>query len=328
VLDSRHRLSSDYGRAVFALADRLRAEVELELAIDAADGAQVAILAGFCGPRAIEVHAGDARTAFAGRGFDAVECVMIGEIASRAVLEAAGELPILYTPGPPGSEDPGLVRRAAVVLCRSRAQATEVRSLAPGAVCVQVPPGGDFETFEAGRFEREPTVVAAGERGQLRDRFGRVAEAFAAARRRVPDLRLTVLGSRPALETPDACEVVTDTGVRARARLLREAAVLLWLGDEGHSCAPAVVEALASGTPAVVSDLAGLRHHYRRWPAVAFAPPDDAGAVGEELARAVRLGPTAALVDREAARAVHDWDVLARSRAAAVRGAIGTAPRV
>jgi glycosyltransferase involved in cell wall biosynthesis len=327
VLDSRHRLASDYGRAVFALADRLRRELDLELAIDDADRAQADVLAGFCAPRGVPLHVGDLGAPLA-RRFDAIECVLTAAPATRAVLESEAELPLLYTPGPPGSEDAELVRRAAVVLCRSAAQVTEVRALSPDAACVRAAPGADFDAFAPGRFERGHGVVATGERAALRRGFDRVAEAFAVARELVPKLRLKLVGAGAgSAAAPEGLDVLTDVGPRERARLLADAAVLLWLGEAPDSCAPPVVEALACGTPAVVSDLPGPRELYERWPAVAFASPADPVGLGEVVAAAVCAGPARALVDREAARAVHDWGVLARARAAAVRGVLGAGAR-
>ena len=223
----------------------------------------------------------------------------------------------LVGPGPRGllfeayehSSGPLVVHRARRVLVLSLEHADSVPYLArlrrrhPERFRV-VPGGVDLERFRpagaAERPARDRTVavqVAALDRAHHFKRVDRSLETL----RRVPELELVVIGdgeSRPELEARGralgVAERVTWAGSPdddALAARIRTADLFLFPSDPPESFGIVVAEAMASGLPAVVSDIPGPAGLVRHGETGYLVPRGDLEALAGAVRRVVEAGP-------------------------------------
>ncbi|MEY2754559.1 MAG: hypothetical protein RJB65_917 [Actinomycetota bacterium] len=132
---------------------------------------------------------------------------------------------------------------------------------------IAVPNGVDESFSPGGERAVEPTVVCVGRLAPVK-RQDEMIEAAVVARRRVPDLRLVVVGDgplRPALEAAvrrhDAADWITLAG-RLDAEALRAAYRSAWVvasASLAEGWGLTLTEAAACGTPAVATDINGHR---------------------------------------------------------------------
>jgi glycosyltransferase involved in cell wall biosynthesis len=123
-------------------------------------------------------------------------------------------------------------------------------------------------------------------------------------RRHGQDIELAVV-TRQAASRPwhPAARVLEGISEQELIALYRRAAFLL-LPLTGASANNALLEAFACGTPAVVTDIGGIRHYAGEGPAAVLVPPGDAVAAadGADMLLA-ELGTADHTVRRAAARA-------------------------
>jgi glycosyltransferase involved in cell wall biosynthesis len=172
--------------------------------------------------------------------------------------------------------------------------------------------------FPTGRRADEPTVVAAARLAPVK-RFVELLEAAAAARRRVPDLRVRIVGEGPErvrlvdwIRAHDAAGWVTLTGHISRTQL-RDEYSRAWIvasASVAEGWGLALTEAAACGTPAVATDIVGHRSSVVDGVTGILAPLD---RLGERIADVLSSPP---LRERLAAAAVErartlTWDASA-----------------
>jgi glycosyltransferase involved in cell wall biosynthesis len=211
--------------------------------------------------------------------------------------------------------------RKVIALSRSLAEAAAAQGVDPKKIAV-IPNGVDVKLFAPNGVPREPVVLFAGSLIERKGVAGLI-EAMALIRRRYPAYNLVLIGDGPQrkeLESLAAAsglsEAVRFTGSLPPAEVARwmrrsELFVMPSL-EEGQGVA--MLEALASGTPCVASNVGGIPEVLSpEWGAL--VPPGDpqalASAAMDLLARPDRrraMGQAAA----SAVRGRYDWPVIAR----------------
>lgn len=134
---------------------------------------------------------------------------------------------------------------------------------APQHNAVHVPNGVDLEIFSAGEGNRAPEVLFVGNLAPVKgaDRLG---EIFSGVRRSHPDASLTVIGVGPldhsvrsALEGTGAVFLGQRPRGEVAAAMRRARVLLIPSRSEGWPCV--ILEAQASGTAVVATDVGGIR---------------------------------------------------------------------
>jgi len=159
-----------------------------------------------------------------------------------------------------------------------------------GGVCDILPNGVDLRVFASAEPwpSPRPAIVFVG-RHEPRKGLGVLLEAFAGLER---DAVLWVVGEGPQT-TELAARGVADVSwlgrvsEREKARRLRGATVACFPSIEGESFGVVLLEAMASGTAVVASDLTGYRHVARAGREAVLVAPGDAAALRAGLRRAL-----------------------------------------
>jgi len=159
-----------------------------------------------------------------------------------------------------------------------------------GGVCDILPNGVDLRAFSSAEPwpAARPAIVFVG-RHEPRKGLGVLLEAFAGLER---DAVLWVVGEGPQT-TELAARGVADVSwlgrvsEREKARRLRGATVACFPSIEGESFGVVLLEAMASGTAVVASDLTGYRHVARAGREAVLVAPGDAAALRAGLRRAL-----------------------------------------
>ena len=233
---------------------------------------------------------------------------------------------------------PRLYRGLPVVAVSESTRAELVRGGLRAADVRVVPNGVDHRRYRPGPGPRalEPTVLVLG-RVEPYKRTELVVDAIAA----LPGVRLVIAGTGAGLGAVRAR--VAARGVAERVRLggfvdeeeklrLLQTAHAVACASEKEGWGLTVLEAAACGTPAVVTDVPGLRDAVRDGETGLLVPPGEAAALARALGRvlgdAALRGRLAAGAARWAAR--FDWDAAAAEVSAvldAARGARATPGR-
>jgi glycosyltransferase involved in cell wall biosynthesis len=118
----------------------------------------------------------------------------------------------------------------------------------------------------------------------------RFVQAAAVAVRRLPSLRLLIIGEGPlrpqteaAVRAAGITENVVFTGMRSDARLLIARSDVLVFSSDWEGLSIAALEAMAAGTPVLSTDVQGMRELLGSG-AGEIVPPDDGTILGERLA--------------------------------------------
>jgi glycosyltransferase involved in cell wall biosynthesis len=139
-------------------------------------------------------------------------------------------------------------------------------------------PGGEKTTY--------PSVVAVGRLAPVK-RFDRVIDAVIEARRRVPDLRLEIVGGGPLhdelhaqIAAAGAGEWITLAGRKSHAELiaLYQRSWLVVSGSIAEGWGLSLTEGAACGTPCVATDIRGHRSSVRNGSSGVLVPPEALGA--------------------------------------------------
>ncbi|MBI5104892.1 MAG: glycosyltransferase family 4 protein [Solirubrobacterales bacterium] len=184
------------------------------------------------------------------------------------------------------------VRGAAAVVALSRHAADAFgRWLGVRGVHV-IAPGVDLGAFAPGPAERAPapTILCAADLAEPRKRVGLLVEAFARVRRERPDARLVL--SRPTRDVPLPAAPgieVRDLDDRAALAAANREAWVAALPSVGEAFGLVAAEALACGTPAVVSDAGALPEVVDRPEVGVRFAGDDAGDLARSLLAGLEL---------------------------------------
>ena len=361
-IPTTNQMYSGIGRAIVELARRLRDRVDLTVALDDRDphairrvwdvarqiGAEVRV-----GRHRFETDCVEPLNAELGGiidegGWDLIELVGFANAATgRVVLDRIDDRTALcYTPHdqplwtvPMTPEQAGnvaevhrrVIDRADVVLADSPAERRELQLLAPQRLnCVDVPLGCDFDAFDAGPPERPPQLLFVGDLAEIRKRFDRVVGLFERVLAGSPEYRLVVIGNRSdeaAGRIPATIRHAVDLRGYVDERALRTAygssRALLLLSDVEAFGLP-ILEALVSGTPAVLGGLETTSSLFGDCAGAHFVPLDDPGgtfAVVDRLLGRWRDAVAEATADRPRLRSAFDWDRLADRKWRALRAA-------
>jgi glycosyltransferase involved in cell wall biosynthesis len=233
---------------------------------------------------------------------------------------------------------PRLYRGLPVIAVSESTRAELVRGgLRPADVRV-VPNGVDHRRYRPGPEPRapEPTVLALG-RVEPYKRTELLVDAVAA----LPGVRLVVAGMGAGLGAvrararargvADRVEIRGFVDEETKVRLLQTAHVVA-CASEKEGWGLTVVEAAACGTPAVVTDVPGLRDAVRDGETGLLVPAGDVAALAHALGRVLGDAALGARLGAGAMRwaARFDWDVAAAEISAVLdagRGACATPGR-
>ncbi|MCW2613379.1 MAG: Phosphatidylinositol alpha-mannosyltransferase [Frankiales bacterium] len=195
-----------------------------------------------------------------------------------------------------------------------------------GGDAVLIPNGVDVSRFEGatplpGR-PTGPTVVFLGRIDEGRKGLAVLLEALPELVRRVPDVRLLVAGPGDADDVRaavpaslrDRVELLGLVSDADKARVFASGHVYCAPNTHGESFGIVLVEAMATGTPVVASDLEAFRRVLEDGRAGVLVPVRDAGALAEALAALLLDEPRRKQLAQAASLAVraYDWSTVTR----------------
>jgi glycosyltransferase involved in cell wall biosynthesis len=210
----------------------------------------------------------------------------------------------------------GCAHRVAV---NSRAAAARLaRELVPGRKVQVIANGIDLDRFERHHYRTHPrrvVVVANLRREKAHDVL---IDAAALLRPRVPDLHVDIVGDGPErarleerARTRGVADAITFWGHQEDVGERLSAADLFVLPSRSEAFPNALLEAMASGLPAVATRVGGMQELVDDGRTGCLVPPDDPAALAEALGHlmahgelAVRLGANA----REQVRQRYSFD--------------------
>ena len=151
---------------------------------------------------------------------------------------------------------------------------------------VEAHPNGVDPVFRPGGEKTPyPSIVAVGRLAPVK-RFDRVIDAAIAARRRVPELRLEIVGGGPLadelqarIDAADAGEWITLAGRKSHAELiaLYQRSWLVVSGSIAEGWGLSLTEGAACGTPCVATDIRGHRSSVRDGSSGVLVAPERLG---------------------------------------------------
>lgn len=171
--------------------------------------------------------------------------------------------------------------------------------------------GGSRGGSDGGSDGGAPTAVVLGRAGEPRKGVDVLLRAWPAVRSAVPGAVLLVVGPAGGLRVGhgQGVHLLGAVDEATKRRVVAGADLLVAPHRGGESFGIVLVEALATGTPVVASDLPAFRAVLAGHGTL--VPPEDAAALGEAVAAALRRGSTSE--ERLAARAramEFDWSVV------------------
>ncbi|HEU5115899.1 MAG TPA: glycosyltransferase family 4 protein [Isosphaeraceae bacterium] len=361
-LSSASSSNGDVHRIVFETCSRLKDRFAFELAIDDHLSRNVAAVVEFGKALDIPVHVGSARTGsnpsdlqnedlprlLKTRRWDVVEAHSWAGTGTIGNLRThVGDLPLAFTPHYPPVRSISrpsrraesmegalskIIRRADVVFCASPLEArTLQRTFAPDRDnCVVSPLGCDFRLFRPGTLHRQPQMVVVCEEGEPLSRLDRVLELYQRLSRMQPSLRLVLAGyagEDASRRIPDRLKsrvlIQSASTDRDLASLFAQSLALIHLSDKDSSGVSAV-QAMACGTPVLLSRTGAMKSLFAGFKGAYFCPSEDAGASAEVGARVLRQSPLTierTLSDRSKLESEFHWDRIAEARATQLQAA-------
>jgi glycosyltransferase involved in cell wall biosynthesis len=361
-VSSTNQLYSGIGRLIFETCSRMADRFAFEFAIDDLIDKNVNVLVEFgkrfdmpvhvgrarVTPEALDVHNEDLPRLMRDRRWDAVETHSWANGATNGdVLKHIGDRPLGFTSHYQPKWTVGMtprraeviddthrrmVRRADVVFCVSPWEVGELQStLAPHQDnCVFTPHGCDLDIFRPGPVERKPQLVFVGDQVEPRKRFDRVLDLYQRLVRHHARLRLVVVGNRSEEvlhRVPEHLRsrvetrgYVTDPELAA---IYAESMALVLLSEYEAFGIP-ILEALACGTPVLLSRIPATRSVFLGLKGTYFCPEDDPMATAEIADRVIRQQPLTiqrALSDRSRIESEFCWHRIADVRATQLRAA-------
>lgn len=351
VLSSANQMYSGIGRAVFELTARLRERVDFEFAIDDFFPRNVDLVVDFGRQHEIPVHVGPALESYRSVDpfsatipallkedrWDLVETTCWANAATNdLVLQELGDRALVYTPHyqPLWTLDTTaeasayidlthhiVARRADAVLCVSPWERSLLQRQVRGRNnCHYVANGCNMAEYRPPTEPRRPQLLFVGDMAEPRKRFDRVLALLPRLLDTCPDLKLVVIGngSDAALaRIPEplrpACDLrgyVTEPELR---RVYGESRGVFLLSDFEAFGLP-ILEALAAGTPAFVTDLPVARGLFESYHGAKFCPGDDPEATLAIVLATLSRGDDEnrlVLDDRDRLADAFDWDALA-----------------
>ena len=196
-----------------------------------------------------------------------------------------------------------------------------------GGDAVLVPNGVQVDRFDGaaplpGRDPSAPSVVFLGRIDEPRKGLAVLLEALPELVRRVPDVRLLVAGpgdveavrAQVPADLRDRVELLGLVAEQDKARLYASGTVYCAPNTHGESFGIVLLEAMATGTPVVASDLEAFRRVLEDGACGVLFPVRDAAALACALADLLADPDRQAALARRGRAAVdaYDWTVVAR----------------
>jgi glycosyltransferase involved in cell wall biosynthesis len=211
------------------------------------------------------------------------------------------------------------------IVCVSRIQVPLLKHLVPEGRCVFIPHGVDTDFFArtAPPAEAGPLLLAV---GVHRRDFTTLMAAARIIKSKRPDVRVRLIGPREyvaGVARDGVVEVVSDlSDVELRAAY--RDATMLFLPLEATTANNALLESMATGRPAVITDLPAI-HDYTTGDAAIFCPYGDAPAHAEAALMLLNDASRCASMGRAASDRAQDfsWASVRNSLAAFLRDAAG-----
>jgi glycosyltransferase involved in cell wall biosynthesis len=212
------------------------------------------------------------------------------------------------------------------IVCVSRTQISLVQHLVPDGCCVFIPHGVDTEFFSP-----DPGTTPTGENpllltvGAHRRDFTTLSAATRIIKASRPDVRVRLIGPKDAIAAAakdGAMETtfgINDFELRAA---YREATMLL-LPLEAATANNALLESMAVGVPAVITDLAAIREYTTKEAAI-LCPQGNPQAHADAALELLKDMPLCAQMGRAARTRALDfsWPIVSESLAAYLLGIV------
>jgi glycosyltransferase involved in cell wall biosynthesis len=216
------------------------------------------------------------------------------------------------------------------IVCVSRVQIPLVEHLVPDGRCLFIPHGVDTDFFA-----EAPPAAAAGSPlllavGAHRRDFATLMAAARIIKSSRPDARVRLIGPRDAVARvaqDGVVETVSDVS-DAELRAAYRDALMLFLPLEAATANNALLESMATGRPAVITDLAAIRD-YTTTEAALLCPQGDAQAHAEAALTLLEDTSLCARMGRAARDRVLDfsWPGVRRSMTAYLQDIVNRSVR-
>ncbi len=190
--------------------------------------------------------------------------------------------------------------------------------------CLVIHNGVDLGLFVPGRTDSAPVMVAVGRLAHQKG-IDILLRAFAEVRRSHPSWRLVIIGDGPLRQEMEALAVqlgvtssVSFRGTLSPSSVVEElqCAALFVLSSRFEGFPLAVLEAMASEIPVVMTDVEGARELIAHRAHGRIVPIDDVDALANALNEMIDLGPESiqamGTACREWVTATHSWQQIAR----------------
>lgn len=216
------------------------------------------------------------------------------------------------------------VRTRRIIVCGVGAEAYARRFLYPRKRLLRIDNGTDIPASPRPKVANDPTVLTLARWHPMKD-YPNLLRAFALVRLEYPRAKLLCAGSGVSADNADLVELRTSVGLPPEAviflgpvkdtqDLFARSKVLAISSGYGEALPMAGIEAIASGTPVVTTDIGDCSRLTVR--PEHLSPVEDASALGAAIASVLSAGASEyeALRNEAVAKARAEFDIVRASR--------------